>query len=39
MSPGTRPAGAGRLLTGAAWSLLLLGLWLWGGGAVEDSPG
>ncbi|MFE8937026.1 MULTISPECIES: class F sortase [unclassified Streptomyces] len=39
VSPGTRPAGAGRLLTGAAWSLLLLGLWLWGGGAVEDSPG
>ncbi|MGA5165216.1 MULTISPECIES: class F sortase [Streptomyces] len=24
------PAGNGRLLTGVAWALLLLGLWLWG---------
>ncbi|MEI7035041.1 class F sortase [Streptomyces pratensis] len=25
-----RPAGAGRLITGVAWAVLLLGLWLWG---------
>ncbi|MEW1869020.1 sortase [Streptomyces caelestis] len=25
------PSGAGRLLAGAAWAALLLGLWLWGG--------
>ncbi|MFD4033645.1 class F sortase [Streptomyces sp. NPDC058637] len=25
-----RPAGTGRLLTGVAWAVLLLGLWLWG---------
>lgn len=25
-----RPAGTGRLLTGVAWVVLLLGLWLWG---------
>lgn len=23
-------SGAGRLLTGVAWAVLLLGLWLWG---------
>ncbi|MEU5715655.1 class F sortase [Streptomyces sp. NPDC020403] len=28
-----RPAGTGRLLTGVAWAVLLLGLWLWGRGA------
>ncbi|MEZ3178278.1 class F sortase [Streptomyces pimonensis] len=26
-----RPPGTGRLLAGAAWTALLLGLWLWGG--------
>lgn len=30
MSAPDRPAGAGRLLTGVAWAVLLLGLWLWG---------
>lgn len=25
-----RSSGAGRLLTGVAWAVLLLGLWLWG---------
>ncbi|MFD3739478.1 sortase [Streptomyces sp. CB00316] len=30
MSAPDRPAGTGRLLTGVAWALLLLGLWLWG---------
>ncbi|MFQ6145025.1 hypothetical protein ACLMNJ_18415 [Streptomyces seoulensis] len=32
-TPGTeeRRYGAGRLLTGTAWLVLLLGLWLWGG--------
>ncbi|MGW9449822.1 class F sortase [Streptomyces sp. NPDC055632] len=36
---GTRPTGTGRLVTGTAWALLFLGLWLWGGGAVEGSAG
>ncbi|MGW3624649.1 class F sortase [Streptomyces sp. NPDC000880] len=30
MSSTDRPAGSGRLLTGVAWAVLLLGLWLWG---------
>ncbi|MFB6424898.1 class F sortase [Streptomyces microflavus] len=30
MSAPHRPAGTGRLLTGVAWAVLLLGLWLWG---------
>ncbi|MBT2427062.1 class F sortase [Streptomyces sp. ISL-112] len=30
MSAPDRPAGTGRLLTGVAWALLLLGLWIWG---------
>ncbi|MFJ7331064.1 class F sortase [Streptomyces cyaneofuscatus] len=30
MSAPNRPAGTGRLLTGVAWAVLLLGLWLWG---------
>ncbi|MET9049813.1 class F sortase [Streptomyces rhizosphaericola] len=30
MSAPARPAGTGRLLTGVAWAVLLLGLWLWG---------
>ncbi|MCX4827246.1 MULTISPECIES: class F sortase [unclassified Streptomyces] len=30
-----RSQGAGRLLTGVAWVVLLLGLWLWGHGATD----
>jgi hypothetical protein len=30
MSDHERSAGGGRLLTGVAWAVLLLGLWLWG---------
>ncbi|WP_306320367.1 MULTISPECIES: class F sortase [unclassified Streptomyces] len=30
-----RLQGAGRLLTGVAWAVLLLGLWLWGRGATD----
>ncbi|MET8175830.1 class F sortase [Streptomyces clavifer] len=30
MSATNRTAGTGRLLTGVAWAVLLLGLWLWG---------
>ncbi|MFF2716690.1 class F sortase [Streptomyces sp. NPDC058011] len=30
MSASDRPAGTGRLLTGVAWAVLLLGLWLYG---------
>ncbi|MFF6904342.1 class F sortase [Streptomyces sp. NPDC012389] len=30
MSAPDRPAGTGRLLTGVAWAVLLLGLWLYG---------
>lgn len=32
---GDRSQGTGRLLTGVAWVLLLLGLWLWGRGATD----
>ncbi|MFD9608541.1 class F sortase [Streptomyces sp. NPDC059083] len=35
---GTRPPGAGRLVTGVTWALLLSGLWLWGREAT-DGPG
>ncbi|MET9649142.1 MULTISPECIES: class F sortase [unclassified Streptomyces] len=38
MSAGTRTAGTGRLITGVAWALLVLGLWLWGREAT-DGPG
>lgn len=41
MSGEDRPAGgsgSGRLLTGVAWAVLLLGLWLWGR-EVTDGPG
>ncbi|MGW2958232.1 class F sortase [Streptomyces sp. NPDC001220] len=34
-----RPAGTGRLLTGVAWAILLLGLWLWGRGVTEVPDG
>ncbi|MFF4080924.1 class F sortase [Streptomyces sp. NPDC001777] len=33
-----RPAGYGRLLAGAVWAVLLLGLWLWGRD-ITDGPG
>ncbi|MEU9155466.1 class F sortase [Streptomyces sp. NPDC048417] len=32
-------AGTGRLLTGVAWAILLLGLWLWGRGVTEVPDG
>ncbi|MEO3978246.1 class F sortase [Streptomyces sp. CAU 1734] len=34
----TRPPGGGRLLTGVAWAVLLLGLWVWGR-EVAGGPG
>ncbi|MGW7362362.1 class F sortase [Streptomyces sp. NPDC054841] len=34
---GERPSGTGRLLTGVAWAVMLLGLWLWGHEATEGS--
>ncbi|MFE9607079.1 sortase domain-bontaining protein [Streptomyces sp. NPDC006012] len=34
-----RTTGAGRLATGTAWALLLLGLWLWGREATDVPPG
>ncbi|MFI2783060.1 class F sortase [Streptomyces sp. ALB3] len=34
MSAPERPAGTGRLLTGVAWAVLLLGLWLFGRAAT-----
>ncbi|MFI1730222.1 sortase domain-bontaining protein [Streptomyces acidicola] len=30
MTERNRPMGSGRLVTGVAWAVLLLGLWLWG---------
>ncbi|MDG9721049.1 class F sortase [Streptomyces sp. DH24] len=39
MSDHERSAGGGRLLTGVAWALLLLGLWLWGREATEVPRG
>ncbi|WP_019886641.1 class F sortase [Streptomyces purpureus] len=43
MPTGERPAGTGRLLTGVAWAVLLLGLWLWareatGGSGRSSAP-
>ncbi|MFE4449502.1 class F sortase [Streptomyces sp. NPDC056796] len=37
MSAPDRPAGTGRLLTGVAWAVLLLGLWLWGRAATAGN--
>ncbi|MFE2556948.1 class F sortase [Streptomyces sp. NPDC059352] len=39
VASGTRPAGTGRFVTGVAWALLLLGLWLWGREATEGPGG
>ncbi|MDQ0991091.1 class F sortase [Streptomyces sp. V3I7] len=39
MSEGERAAGAGRLLTGVTWAMLLLGLWLWGREVTDVPPG
>ncbi|MFI1397694.1 class F sortase [Streptomyces sp. NPDC020681] len=38
MSSAERSAGTGRLFTGVAWAVLLLGLWLWGR-EVTAGPG
>ncbi|MFE2436632.1 hypothetical protein ACFXA8_18370, partial [Streptomyces sp. NPDC059409] len=41
-APETTPATAapgGRLVTGIAWVVLLLGLWLWGGGGPARGGG
>ncbi|MGW0562618.1 class F sortase [Streptomyces sp. NPDC003016] len=38
MSGEDRPSGGARLLTGVAWAVLLLALWLWGRGTA-DGPG
>ncbi|MFD6275419.1 class F sortase [Streptomyces sp. NPDC060209] len=37
MTTTDRPAGTGRLLTGVAWAVLLLGLWLWGRAATAGN--
>lgn len=37
MSASDHSAGHGRLLTGVAWAVLLLGLWLWGRGITDGS--
>ncbi|MGW0937450.1 class F sortase [Streptomyces sp. NPDC002666] len=37
MSASDHSAGHGRLLTGVAWAVLLLGLWLWGRGITGGS--
>ncbi|MBT2510255.1 class F sortase [Streptomyces sp. ISL-98] len=39
MSAEGRPADGGRLLTGVAWVVLLLGLWVWGRDATEGPGG
>ncbi|UUN27080.1 class F sortase [Streptomyces sp. FIT100] len=36
---GAPASGSGRLLTGVAWAVLLLGLWLWGREATEGPGG
>ncbi|MFJ4911921.1 class F sortase [Streptomyces sp. NPDC088726] len=37
MSSSDHSTGHGRLLTGVAWAVLLLGLWLWGRGITDGS--
>ncbi|KAB1142686.1 class F sortase [Streptomyces luteolifulvus] len=39
MSDHERSAGSGRLVTGVAWAVLLLGLWLWGREATDVRQG
>ncbi|MFE0515727.1 class F sortase [Streptomyces sp. NPDC058964] len=39
MSDGADPSGSGRLTTGVAWAVLLLGLWLWGRELTGVQPG
>ncbi|MEU1038639.1 class F sortase [Streptomyces sp. NPDC005551] len=39
MTDGERSSGAGRLTTGAAWAVLLLGLWLWGREVTDVRQG
>ncbi|GHB22157.1 class F sortase [Streptomyces viridiviolaceus] len=39
MSEQERSAGSGRLVTGIAWVVLLLGLWLWGREATDVREG
>ncbi|MEU7009755.1 class F sortase [Streptomyces sp. NPDC046332] len=38
MSAGSAGSGSGRTLTGVAWAVLLLGLWLWGR-EITEGPG
>ncbi|TVL89215.1 class F sortase [Streptomyces sp. SAJ15] len=35
---GSPRSGTARLLTGVAWAVLLIGLWLWGRGASDGTP-
>ncbi|MFJ6939066.1 class F sortase [Streptomyces sp. NPDC101132] len=39
MADADRPASGSRLLTGAAWAVLVLGLWLWGREITGVPPG
>ncbi|MFF1651867.1 class F sortase [Streptomyces sp. NPDC058255] len=39
MSESERSSGTGRLLTGVAWAVLLLGLWLWGREVTDVRQG
>ncbi|MGV9271857.1 class F sortase [Streptomyces griseosporeus] len=39
MGESARSSGTGRLLTGVAWAMLLLGLWLWGREVTDVPPG
>ncbi|MEV0116449.1 class F sortase [Streptomyces sp. NPDC050844] len=39
MSGGERPSGTSGLLTGVAWAMLLVGLWLWGSEITDGSGG
>ncbi|MFJ1974715.1 class F sortase [Streptomyces sp. NPDC087903] len=39
MSDHERSTGTGRLLTGVAWAVLLLGLWLWGRDVTDARDG
>ncbi|AVH58552.1 MULTISPECIES: class F sortase [Streptomyces] len=39
MAERERPSGSGRLMTGVAWVVLLLGLWLWGHEVTDVRQG